>query len=76
MIRIIESLVEDEAFNVVEDSEWTSESAELFNEIVTVGKNANSVAEVPEDEAEETEELSVKPVDDGVDNEAGGNGHQ
>jgi len=74
VIRIIESLVEDEAFDVVEDSEWTSESAELFNETVTVGKNASP--EVPEDEAEETEELSVKPVDNGVDNEAGGNGHQ
>ena len=75
----MESLVEDEGFDgvdVIECSESRSESAELFDETVTVGKNANPVPEVPEDKVEEIEELSVKPVDDDVDNEAGGNGHQ
>jgi hypothetical protein len=51
----------------------TCGNAELFNEMVTVGKNANAAVEVLEGEAKEFEELPVKPV---VDIEAGGNGHQ
>jgi hypothetical protein len=68
----MESLVEED--DVIEYSELTIRGAELFNEMVTVGKNANAVPEVPEEV--DVIKLSAKLVDEGVDAETGGNGHQ